>query len=288
MPGTLDATDSMTTTAPPLVALGTRPRVADYLRSLWDRREFALAIPRAELQAQHRNNVLGGLWHLLDPFILIGIYYLLFGVLLDVTRGTDNLIAFLAIGVFAWHFTTKSLRQAARSIATSEGLVRAIAFPRAILPLSAVIAEFLAFLFAIVAMFVTVLLTGEDPSWHWLLIAPILALQLLFNIGFGMFLARVADHFRDVIQILPYTLRLIGYMSGVLFPIERRLEDLPVLQEIMQFNPAYLIMELPRKAIMENQAPTLKEWAVLAGWAVGATILGFFFFIAREHEYGRA
>lgn len=277
-----------TTPLPPLARLGTRPRVADYLRSVWERREFALAIPRAHLQSQHRNNVLGGLWHLLDPFILIGIYYFIFGVLLDVSRGTDNLVGFLAIGVFAWHFTTKSVRQAAKSITSNEGLVRAISFPRAILPLSAVIAESMAFAYAAVAMFVVVILTGEQPSWHWLLFVPVVALQFVFNMGLGMLLARCADHFRDVLQVLPYTLRIIGYMSGVLFPIERRLSKLPTLQAAMEYNPAYLIMEIPRKAILENQAPTLKQWGVLTAWAIGLAIVGFFFFVGREHEYGRA
>lgn len=277
-----------TTSVPPLARLGTRPRVFDYLKSMWDRREFALAIPRAQLQAQHRNNVLGGLWHLLDPFMLIGIYYLIFGKLLGVTRGTDNLVGFLAIGVFAWHFTTKSVRQAAKSITSNEGLVRAIAFPRAILPLAAVIAEFMAFLYALVAMFIVVLLTGETPSWHWLVVVPIVGVQFLFNMGAGMFFARVADHFRDVLQVLPYTLRVIGYMSGVLFPIERRLRQLPTLETIMDYNPAYLIMEIPRQAILDNQAPTFKQWGVLAAWAVVLMLIGFFFFLGREHEYGRA
>ncbi len=277
-----------TTPVPPLARLGTRPRVDTYLRALWERREFALAIPRAELQAQHRNNVLGGLWHLLDPFILIGIYYLIFGKLLGVTRGTDNLVGFLAIGVFAWHFTTKSLRHAAKSITSNEGLVRAISFPRAVLPLAAVIAEFLAFLYALGAMFVVVLLTGETPSWHWLLVVPVVAIQCVFNMGAGMFLARVTDHFRDVLQVLPYTLRIIGYMSGVLFPIERRLRRLPSLEAIMDYNPAYLIMEIPRQAILENQMPSFKQWAVLLAWAVALLVIGFFFFLGREHEYGRA
>lgn len=276
------------TDTPPLARLGTRPRVTDYLRSLWERREFALAIPRAALQSQHRNNVLGGLWHLLDPLIEIAIYYLIFGLLLDISRGTDNLVGFLAVGVFAWHFTTKSVRQGAKSITSNEGLVRAIAFPRAILPLAAVIAELMAFFYAAVVMFVVVLATGEEPSWHWLLVVPMLALQFLFNMGVGMFLARIAHHFRDVLEVLGYALRLVGYMSGVLFPIERRLDDLPMLQELMRFNPAFLIMELPRNAILDNQAPTLQEWGILAGWAVGALVVGFFFFLRQEHEYGRA
>ncbi|MPZ73400.1 MAG: ABC transporter permease [Nitriliruptorales bacterium] len=278
----------MTMTAPPLARLGTRPRIVDYLRSMWERREFATAIPRAELQAQHRNTVLGSLWHLLDPFIQVAVYWLVFAKILGVTRGVDNIVGFLAIGVFMWHFTTKAVKSGAKSITSNEGLVRAISFPRAILPLTAVLAEFFAFGFAMVAMFVAVLITGEVPGWTWLLIVPLVGIQLVFNLGFGLLFARVADHFRDILQVLPYTLRIIGYMSGVLFPIERRLRNLPELRGVMDYNPAYLFMKTARAAILDNAAPTPREWGVMAIWAVGALLVGFLFFLGREHEYGRA
>ena len=154
-----------TTEAPPLARIGVRPRTRDYIRALWDRREFAMEIPRAELQAQHRHTALGGFWHLLDPLISVGIWWLLFGVILNVTRGVDNVVGFLAIGVFAWHFTMRSIKQGSRAITSNEGLLRSISFPRAILPLSVVLAEVISLGYALIAMFAIVLITGEELSW---------------------------------------------------------------------------------------------------------------------------
>ena len=281
----------MTTTAPrPLARLGGRPRLSDYLRSLWERREFAIAIPRAELHAQHRNTALGNLWHLLDPAIQVLVYWLVFAKILGVTRGIEggNIVGFLAIGVFVWHFTTKSVRQGGRSITSNEGLVRAIAFPRALLPASVVMAELYAFGYALVAMFAAVIITGEVPHWAWLVIVPILLVQVVFNLGLALIFARLADSFRDILQILPYTLRIVGYMSGVLFPIEKRLEQLPELAVAMEYNPAYLLMKTARDAILFDQLPLARDWAVLIAWAIGLLVFGFLFFLGREHEYGRA
>ncbi|MGH2787658.1 MAG: ABC transporter permease [Actinomycetota bacterium] len=275
------------TEAPPLTRIGVRPRLRDYLRSLWDRRQFAMAIPSAELQAQHRNTALGGLWHLLDPLFSVATWWLLFGVILNVTRGVDNVVGFLAIGVFAFHFTMKSVKSGARAITSNEGLLRAISFPRAILPLSVVLAEFMALGFALSAMFFVVLLTGEQPAWSWLLIIPMVFFQFLFNAGLALFMARLADHFRDVVQILPYGLRVWGMLSGVFYPVTERLADHPELFAVMRVNPAYLFMELPRRAILDNVAPTADEWITLAIWAVATLIIGFLFFVGRENEYGR-
>ncbi|MBW3594580.1 MAG: ABC transporter permease [Actinobacteria bacterium] len=273
--------------APPLARLGVRPRPRDYIRSLWDRRQFALAIPSAELQAQHRNTALGGVWHLIDPLISVGIWWLLFSVILNVTRGVDNVVGFLAVGVFAFHFTMRSVKAGTRSITSNEGLLRAISFPRAILPLSVVIAEVMTLGYALAAMFGVVLLTGETPAWTWLLIVPMFAIQFLFNTGLALFFARLADHFRDLTQIVPYGLRVWGMLSGVFMPITRRLEGYPELLTITEYNPAYLFMELPRRAILDNAGPTTRQWITVLVWSVVMLIVGFFFFLRRENEYGR-
>lgn len=271
---------------PPLARLGTRPRVGDYLRSLWARRQFAMAIPSAELQAQHRNTALGGLWHVLDPLITVFIWWLLFAVILGVTRGVDNVAGFLAVGVFVWQFTLRAVKSGSRSITTNEGLLRAISFPRAILPLSVVLAEMVALGYAMTAMFVIVLITGEVPNWTWLLMIPLIAVQLVFNAGLALLTARLADHFRDLVQVLPYTLRVWGMVSGTFYPVALRLADKPTLLEIMQFNPAFLFMDLARNMILYDVAPTARQWITLLVWAVGALVVGFFFFLRRENEYG--
>ncbi|HVM18408.1 MAG TPA: ABC transporter permease [Egibacteraceae bacterium] len=279
-----------TTSLPPLIRLGTRPGIGEYLRSLWVRRGFALAIPRAELQAQHRNSVLGGVWHILDPLFLIAVYYLIFGVMLpDVTRGRwTNVVGFLAIGVFMWQFTSKSAKAGGKSVVNNESLVRAIAFPRAILPLAAVLAELAAFGVGVLVMYATALATGETLSWTWLMVVPLVLIQFMWNLGLGFTFARIAHHFRDILQVLPYTLRVIGYASGVIIPIEDRLAELPTLRFIlMDYNPAFILLNIARLAILDNTVAPARDWMILSAWAVGTLLIGFLFFLRREHEYGR-
>lgn len=278
----------MSSSAPPLVRLGRKPGVVEYLRSLWVRREFALAIPSAELHAQHRNTVLGGLWHLLNPILQVGVYYLVFGLVLRVDRGVDNFIGFLAIGVFVFHFTSKSLNAGAKSITSNEGLIRAISFPRAILPLAAVLSEFAAFGYAFVAMLAVVLLTNEPVATTWLVVVPVIALQTLFNMGAAFVMARMSDHFRDVQQVLPFIVRLWFYGSGVIWPATRLTEKYPDLSWVLTANPAFAYIELMRGALLDQTWGHPKLWLSGAVWAFAALILGFMFFRGRENEYGHA
>ena len=270
-----------------LVRLGQTPGVVEYLKALWVRREFAIAIPTAELQAQHRNTMLGGLWHLLNPLLQVAVYWFVFGAILNTDRGLDNFLGFLAIGVFTFHFTTKSVTAGAKAITNNEGLIRAIMFPRAILPVSVVLSEFLSFAYAFVTMMGVVLATGEEPAWVWPLVVPIVLLQLLFNVGVALFVARVSDHFRDFQQVLPFMIRLWFYMSGVIWPAERFLEHFPEYGWVLTANPAYVFVTLMRVVLLDGKMPAGNLWLSATLWASGALVLGFLFFKARENEYGR-
>jgi teichoic acid transport system permease protein len=281
------STPLMAIEAVPLVRLGTKPHLAEYLRAIWSRRHLAVEIPRANLATQHHNTVLGGIWHVLNPLFLVAVYYFIFDVVMNISRGMENFVGFLAIGVFVWHFTTRSVQAGSRSIAANEGLLRAVAFPRAILPLSVSLGEFASFGYALAAMFAIVLITGEQVGPTWLLVFPFMVVQLVFNTGLALMMARLADHVRDVQQVLPYGLRIWGYSSGIFFDVTVRAADHPLLLDIMRFNPAFLFMHLTRRALLDNGVPTLGEWAILVGWALIALAVGFVFFMRREHEYGR-
>ena len=278
----------MTSTTPPLVRVGSKSGVVEYLRALWSRREFAIAIPSAELHAQHRNTVLGGLWHVLNPLIQIGVYFVIFGLIMGVDRGVDNFMGFLAIGVFVFHFTSRSITAGARSITSNENLMRAISFPRAILPMAAVFAELASFSYALITMVVVVLLTGEAVTWTWLLVVPIIALQMLFNLGAAFFMARAAAHFRDVQQVLPFMLRMWLYTSGVMWPVSRLTDKFPDLTWLMYSNPAFAFLELTREAVLDGVVGPPELWLSATLWSFAVLILGFMFFRARENEYGHA
>lgn len=268
-----------------LVPLDARPPLAAYLRSIWERREFATMVPMGELKAQNMNTVLGGLWHLLNPLLLVGVYFIIFGVILKVgDRGTDNFIAFLTIGIFVFFYTRKSIQQGARALVTNLALIRSIKFPRVILPISAVVGETAALVPAVLAMLTVALLTGERPHLTWFLLFPIFSLQAVFNFGAACLVSRLTDHFHDVQHLLPYALQIWFYLSGVLYSVDAFVGD-PTARAVMKANPAYIFITLVRDAVLEGAfSPRLLLAA--SAWAITLAIGGFVYFRQREQEYG--
>lgn len=275
---------------PELRRVGTKLPLRDYLRELWKRREFAITVPLGELKAQNQDSVMGQFWHLLNPMLLIGVYYLIFGVILQIEarRGVDNYLPFLIVGVIIFNYTRSSIQAGARMIVKNRNLVQSINFPRAILPASAIVSETASHLYALPVMLVLVMLVegGPLPQWSWFLLIPVTFFQLLFNLGIAMVVARLSFHFRDIQQLLPFAMRLYFYSSGVIIPINNDVIPNATLVAILQFNPAYLIVEMGREAVLDRAIdPTV--WLMGAGWSVAMLVFGFWFFRRAENEYGR-
>lgn len=267
-----------------LRAPGSHGTTRAYLTSLWQRREYAWHVPLSELRSQQMNTVLGNLWHLLNPALSITVFYVIFGLVLKTTRGVDNFIAFLTVGMFTFQFTQKSTTTAAKSIHRNRGLLRSISFPRALLPISAVITEAMAFAMVIVVMFSTVLLSGSSIRWTWLLVVPLALLQLVFNVGLGMIVARATTVFRDIQNLLPFVFRLLFYASGVLFSVDAYLERESV-KWLFILNPLFDIIELQRWAVLGNPI-TMAEFVTFVVWTVVIALGGFAWFRRAEATYG--
>ena len=202
-----------------LVALNARLPTGEYLTAMWARRDLAWALPVEEVRAAHQNTLLGNVWHLANPMLSVAIYYLVFGVMLNVSSSIDNYVLWLMIGVFSFNLTTKCILGGATSISSNQGLMRSIRFPRALLPVSVIVSKLLTFGFELAVLAAVAVFTGASINSRWLLLPLVVALHSALNLGGAFIAARLNDSFRDVEQIIPFVLRLLQYLSGVMFPL---------------------------------------------------------------------
>jgi teichoic acid transport system permease protein len=304
-----------------------RPPVMEYLRQLWHRWSFIVAFATARNIAMYTEARLGQLWQVLTPLLNVAVYYLIFGVLLHISKGIPDFISFLVVGVFVFNFTQRAFISSSKVITESLPLIRALQFPRAALPLAYVVIELQQMMLSMGVLFVIILIRGEPITLYWLLAIPILLLQTVFNVGVGMLVARLGSQVNDFSQLLPFLLRTWMYLSGVMFSIAT-LTNVPAqLKAVMQLNPAALYITLMRNALLVTQRqsfPGTKPhngllclewhnykpvrdlpsvmyqsaycpatanpahfWYYAVGWAILALAVGFFFFWRAEAKYGR-
>ncbi len=269
---------------PALEDINASSRPGAYVGGLWSRRSYIWYVSASELRSQQINTVLGNLWHLLNPALSIAIYYVIFGLLLGTSRGVDNFILFLTIGIFIFQYTQRATTQGATAITQNAGLLKAIRFPRALLPVTSTLTETLSSLPTFVIIYVVALLTGQDVRWQWALMPLVLVGQLLFNLGAAMVAAPATTHFRDMTQLLPFFFRLLLYASGVIFLASAYAESRYAW--LFTANPMYCFITITRWCVMgEALDGTVVISALL--WTIGLLVGGFLWFRAGEERYGR-
>jgi len=265
--------------------MGVRPPFRAYLAGLWSRREFALLVPLGDMRQRSMDTVLGGAWHLLNPLIQAGIYYLLFGVILQQRGGVENYAAWLIVGLFIFSFTQKAVQSSARIVVVKAQMLRSLNFPAAILPLSVNLSELLAHLPALLVMVGIVAATGVAPAATWLLLPVLTVLQLVFNLGLSLVAARLTVHFRDMDHLLTHVLRIWFYFSGILFPVTLAPEG--PIRTLLTLNPSHTFIAVARGLLLDGRVDTTAlAWAT--GWTVLAIVAGGVWFHRHEGRYANA
>jgi teichoic acid transport system permease protein len=267
------------------------PSLPAYTRQLWSYRHFIASYANAKVSSSLGNTRLGMLWQVLTPIINALVYYVIFGVLLNTARDVDNFIAYLCTGVFLFGFTQSVTQAGVQAITSNLGLIRALHFPRASLPFAIVLVELRNMVASMAVLIAIVLITGEPITLEWLLVAPILMLQALFNAGLAMTAARLGSKLTDIKQLIPFIMRIWLYGSAVLYPVQRFSDHLSGWKlAVVEANPLLVYIELMRHALMEDVQlanPLSVLWLQALVWALVVGLGGYVYFWRGEKGYGR-
>jgi ABC-type polysaccharide/polyol phosphate export permease len=257
------------------------PPLLPYVRELWRRREFAYELSRTTLRSQNFDTLFGKLWLVLNPLLLSAVYF----VLIDIVRGGRSgpgFLAHLVAGVFAYHYVSGALRLAVRSVTSGGKLIMNSAFPRALLPLSAVVTAFKEFLPTAVIYVPIHLASGLPVGPQLLWIIPLTAILTALAAGFSMLVAALQVYFRDLKSLLPYVLRVWLYASPVLYFTST---VPPRYHWLLVANPLASTLSAWSDVLYSGHAPT--TWSLVVGvtWAVVVLVGGGLFFISRERDF---
>lgn len=275
-----------------LTAAGKLPSLPAYTRQLWSYRHFIASYANAKVTSALGKTRLGMLWQVLTPLFNAAVYYVIFGVVLDTQRGIENFTAYLCIGVFTFGFTQSVVQAGINAISGNMGMIRALHFPRASLPLAITMVEVRNMAVSITVLAVIVLSSGEPITPEWLMIVPIFLLQSLFNAGLAMAAARFGSQVADFKQLIPFIMRIWLYGSAVIYPVtqfERVLHGGWKLA-IVEANPLLVYIDLMRHALMQDvplASSATVLWLEAVGWAVLVGIGGYVYFWRGEKGYGR-
>ncbi|MBA3529784.1 MAG: ABC transporter permease [Propionibacteriaceae bacterium] len=259
------------------------PPLVNYFRELWHRRNFAAEMSRASMRGANTATFFGQAWLVLNPVLLAGVYY----ILVTIIRGRHDpaLFTHLTLGLFAFTLVSTSVTSGATSVTGAGKLLINTAFPRLLIPLSAVRTAFFRFLPTVPVYFVFHIIFGNP--WHprMLLAIYFLLMMVIFGIGLAALFATLQVYFRDTSSFLPYFVRIWMYLSPVLWLPESLKSFGRAINTIVQINPMYSMLGGYADLLQEGRYPPAYMWVSSAAWALAVALLGSLFFISREREF---
>jgi len=247
--------------------------------NLWQRRHLLRVLTSTNIKRQNKNTVLGYLWWLLDPILMTAVYYVLVAVLFR--RGDPNApyLLFLLVGLLSWKAFAGAMSQSVLILRTQGPIIKSISFPKAVLPLSMVLAN--AFYF-IVALLVAVALAcwygpewGSWPNLYYLMLPVLIAIQVLFTSGLALVVATLGVFFADTANILGHILKMWFFMSPGLYALERVPER---LQPIFRLNPFCELMTGYRDIIIFGRMPAAADMGYALLIALVTCLFGYWIF----------
>lgn len=251
-----------------------------YLRSLWERRQFMLALARSEARSKRSNAALGALWSLLDPLLQAFLYFMLFSVI----RGGQRPMEFLPVligSMFLFRMVMSGFGDGGKSIKKSKGLLLNSSFPRALFPLTTVCREVMTLPPAVAVTAVFHIALGPPLSWSLLLLPVLFALQVLLMVGVSLLMSTLLVYFKDAENAVQYVSRLMFFITPVIYPVTLLNDS---MRAVLSWQPFFALFS-SYQAILDGRAPTLWQVVQVMLWAVVLLVVGLRTFRRHEHEF---
>lgn len=226
------------------------------------------------VEMKHRGSYLGMLWAVLNPLLMLGLYFFVFGtifggsfhVLPDETK-MDYAIG-LFLGLIFFNVLAETLATGPMLIVTNPNLVKKVVFPLEVLPLAQLGASWFNFIISLGLLLIGVVTIGRGVTWEGLLWLPLIVLpHLLLTAGLGLLLAALGVFFRDIQHIIQFVAQVVLYSSAVFFSPS-------IIQPpwtFLKWNPFLHTVDLARHTLLWHTP--LNAYHLLYTYAAGATVL---------------
>ncbi len=253
-----------------------------YFSDIYRFRGFILGSVKREFASRYRNSMLGATWLVLQPLAQILVYTLIFAnVMRTRLPGVDSTFGysiFLCAGVLTWGVFTEIVGRCQNMFIDNANLLKKLSFPRIALPVIVVLNACVGFaiIFGLFSGFL--ILSGNFPGPAYLVLFPVLLVQIIFALGLGMVIGVLNVFFRDVGQLFGIVLQFWFWLTPIIYP----LSSLPGwAQKLIALNPMTPIMLAYQGILVRGAMPQWQPIAVVLALGLLLCFLGLQLF--RKH-----
>ena len=251
------------------------------LTELWDFRELFYFFTWRDIKVKYKQTVLGFLWAILQPFLLMIVFSIFFGQALSVPSDNIPYPVFVYSGLMLWNVFSSGLSNAANSMVANAGIIKKIYFPRLIIPMSAILVALFDFIMAFVVYIWLLIYYKSSVNLMIIIYFPLsLLITILTTFGLGAFIAALNVKYRDFRYLIPFMIQVLFFLTPVIYPVS--ITKIEWMKNLLLLNPMTGAIDLIRSTI--THAPI--NWPLIllsTTTALALFLVGLFYF--RKTEY---
>lgn len=251
-----------------------------YLNNLFKYKDLFYELVKKDIKLKYRNSVLGILWSMLNPLLMMVVLSIVFSTLFK--NDIPYFAVYVLIGRIIYQFFSESTNFAMDSIHANGQLIKKIYVPKYFFPLSRVCSSFITTLIALIPLVIVMVVTGVPFRWVNLLFVFPLFYLLIISAGIGLLLASINVFFKDMKHFYSIVLLVLMYMTPVFYPASIIPEK---YMPLIMLNPLYTIVNMFRDVVMYGIVPDLSSHFTLIIYMIVYGAIGLFTFYKTQDRF---
>ena len=256
---------------------------------LWQlpkRVDLVISLTKRELAARYKGSVLGIVWAILTPVVMIAIFTIIFAGIFNakfnVTNSHWDYALYLFCGLLPWNAFQEALNLSANAIVSRANLVKRVVFPLETLPVAQTLAAIVTQLFGTVALLLGVILLRHELHATTLYLPVLLIPQFMATLGGAWLLASLGVFIRDIVQGITLVLMAWMYLTPIIYP-----ETIvpAAYRPFVNANPFTPLIRSYRQIILEGTMPDWRGLAYFTGFALIVFLFGYWWFARTRKNF---
>ena len=281
-PVKVDPTERAIKNRPVTIVAPPKGWIALNLGELWDYRELLYFLIWRDVKVRYKQTAIGAAWAILQPFLTMVIFSVIFGELVRVPSDGVPYPVFSYAALLPWTFFATALNRSSASLVYDANLISKVYFPRLIVPIAAVLAPMVDFAIAFTILLGMMLFYGIVPGAVALTLPLFLGLALLTALGLGFWLSALNVKYRDIGYVIPFLIQVWLFVTPVVYPSSIIPER---WQWLYGLNPMAGVVEGFRWSLLNTGSAPGTLIIVSATVVVVLFVGGLFYFRRMENEF---
>ena len=250
-------------------------------QALWSYRELLYFLTWREIKVRYKQTVLGFLWAIIQPLMMMIVFTLFFGTLAKVPSEGIPYPLFNYAALLPWTLFAEGITRSSLSMVRDVNLVQKIYFPRLVMPVAGILSPLVDFCIAFTILIGMMFYYGYAPTVNLLWLPAFILLALLTSLGVGLWLSAINVKYRDVRYAIPFLVQLWLFASPVVYASSLLPER---FQALYGLNPMAGVIEGFRWALLGTEPPS-SLIAVSVAIVVVVLFSGAFYFRRMEKTF---